>query len=98
MATGEGLRAVELFQAFVWTCDDCGRDNFERGVTVAPESIPLDDLPDSVDPEMVEAWREAGGSGSFVMSPTRVKCQHCSATFGVEHADADALDVDAFTD
>ena len=90
MATGERLRAVELFQAFFWTCDDCGRDNFERGITISPETISLDDLPDTIDPK-IQDWREAGGSGLFVQAPTQVKCQHCSATFGTEHADVDVL-------
>ena len=81
MATGGDVRTVEMNQAFVWTCDDCGRDNFERAIVVAPESIDLDDLPDSVDPESIREWAEAGGEGVFAMAPDRVTCRHCRAEF-----------------
>lgn len=91
MASGEGMRTVELVQAFVWTCDDCGRDNFERAVTVAPESISADDLPDGIDPEMMREWAESGGEGAFAMAPDRVLCRHCTASFGTVHADMNAL-------
>ena len=64
---------------------ECGRDNFERAITIAPETISLDDLPDSVDPEMVQDWIEAGGSGTFVMAPAQVKCPHCKAVFRTIH-------------
>jgi hypothetical protein len=81
MATGGEVRTVELVQAFLWTCDDCGRDNFERAITVSPESISPDNLPESVDPEILEQWTSAGGEGCFMMAPDRVKCSHCQAEF-----------------
>lgn len=75
---------VELHSAFFWTCDQCGKDNFERGITVAPETIDMNDLPESVDPEMVKEWFDGGGEGSFIMSPTDVQCRFCSEQFKVE--------------
>lgn len=65
-------RSVDLHQAFLWTCDDCGRDNFERAITVDPESIHPDDLAEA---------REAFGDGIFLKAPTRVTCEHCGARF-----------------
>ena len=81
MATGGEVRTVDLVQAFMWTCDDCGRDNFERAITLAPESVDPNDLPDSVDPEMIQEWAEVGGNGLLAMGPDRVQCCHCGAKF-----------------
>jgi hypothetical protein len=83
MATGGETRTVELFQAFLWTCDDCGRDNFERGITVAPESISREDLPVGVgiDTEAIQEWMENGCHGDWVTNPSKVRCSHCGSEF-----------------
>jgi len=90
MATGRDVRTVELVQAFLWTCDECGRDNFERSVTVAPESIDPDDLPDvpGLDSDTIREWLETGG-GEWVTAPQHVKCQHCGSEFDTSHATGD---------
>ncbi len=77
-------RTVELIQAFVWTCDECGRDNFERGVSLSPESIAIDQLPDAMDAETFQAWTQAGGEGAFMTAPSRVTCPHCNSQFDTE--------------
>ena len=77
------MNTVELHQAFLWTCDDCGRDNFARAVTLAPESVDPDDLPGDLADEVRE-WVESGGDGAFLASPDRVTCDHCGATFRAE--------------
>jgi hypothetical protein len=84
MATGGEVRTVELIQAFLWTCEDCGRDNFERGITISPESIDPEDPPDTpgADPDTIRDWLEAGGEGGFVVAPDQVKCRHCGSEFG----------------
>jgi len=83
MSVNNDVRTVELAQAFVWTCDDCGRDNFERGTVMPPGAInPAGICMES--PEQAEAiqeWLESGGSGDFVMQPARVRCRHCNAEF-----------------
>jgi rubredoxin len=78
--------AVELHQAFLWTCEECGRDNFERAITIAPESIDPDDLPSvlGLEPEEVKEWMESGGGGSWTTAPTHVCCPHCEARFRAE--------------
>jgi hypothetical protein len=73
------MTTVELHMAFLWTCDDCGRDNFVRGVTVAPEAIDPDELPGDV-----AEWLDAGGDGGWMSAPDRVTCEHCRATFDTE--------------
>lgn len=67
---------AELAQAYCWTCDGCGRDNFERAVTLAPESIRPGDIP-----EDIQDWLDAGGEADWVMAPDRVRCRHCGASF-----------------
>ena len=76
-------RVVEIRQAWEWTCDDCGRDSYERAVLVDPSAIDPDDLPDAanLDAEKVRAWIDEGGSGQFVVAPERVTCPHCGASF-----------------
>lgn len=59
--------SVEIHQAFLWTCDDCGRDNFERAITVSPETI--------------EEWVEGIGEGAWLRAPDRVTCSHCGTNF-----------------
>ncbi len=86
MATGEGVRTTELVQAFLWTCDDCGRDNFERAITIAPESINQGDLPSGLDADDLREWAQQGGNGLLAMAPDRVRCGHCRAEFATIEA------------
>lgn len=73
------MKTVELLPAFVWDCDHCGKENFQRGVTIllhasvpgeaaairASEGLPPDaDLP----PDL--KYR-------VVTEPARVACRHC---------------------
>lgn len=64
---------VELHMAFMWTCDGCGRDNFERSVSVEPDSV--DSLPVSLDgvPE--------GERVKIQSFPGQVYCTHCDCEF-----------------
>jgi hypothetical protein len=76
-------KTVELVQAFLWTCDGCGRDNFERGVTIDIEAIDVDRFPASSPEatELIRDWIEAGGETRFVERPDHVRCRHCGAGF-----------------
>ena len=67
-------REVELHQAFLWVCEDCGRDNFVRSVVVEPETIPA---------HVLAAAEESFGDcdGILVTAPTVVTCEHCGAEF-----------------
>lgn len=77
------MRTVELVQAFLWTCDECGRDNFERAITIEPESIDKDELPflTNTTQEEVADWISGGGDCDFLMAPQFVKCRYCDEVF-----------------
>lgn len=80
-------RTIEIRQAFAWTCEDCGRDQFERAIVVQPEEIDPEDIPvGTADAEEIREWIEHGGSGDFLRAPASVRCRHCGAEFGTEDA------------
>lgn len=81
----DSTRKVELHPAHIWTCEDCGRDNFERCVEA--------EMPDDERAEMFrkfhhmqeyeelpEGWEGFG----MVTAPEEVTCQHCGAEFETE--------------
>ena len=77
---------VELIQAFLWVCDDCGRDNFERAIRVERESLEGREIAKLVDEVATEANESAQALGidvdaDWLMAPTRVRCSHCGAEF-----------------
>lgn len=69
---------VELQQAFLWVCDECGRDNFERSRTVERGSEEWN--------EVVKEFLDQTGCefGEISTAPIAVKCGHCGTEFGVE--------------
>ena len=93
------MKTVELHQAFVWTCDECGRENFARCVTLTSEQVrhmvsqATRDEVESQRQAMIEQGREELGemdveaAGSWLVAPESVTCQHCGETFGVEGAE-----------
>lgn len=77
---------AELHSAFVWDCDNCGRENFVRSVTV--EMNP----DDPEDAELIAIAREESGhlgdvTGFWQMAPDDVTCQHCGAEYETNAAD-----------
>jgi hypothetical protein len=81
-------QTVELLPAFMWVCDSCGRDNFERCRRVDPESIEGTELFAEVAAENAELAEDLGESltvgGEFLAAPQRVKCGHCGAEYATE--------------
>jgi len=74
---------VELAPAYVWDCDNCGRENFQRAI-----SVRLDPKCEH-DAEMI---REMSGLEadteipehlflSMTTRPNRVTCKHCETQF-----------------
>ena len=61
---------VEMVPAFLWTCPDCGRDNFERSVVVELSPEEMQELRED---HGVEVWEQ----GEFLSCPKAVVCQHC---------------------
>lgn len=72
------MASVELRPAFEWTCEECGQDNFERGL-----------CPDMSEEEASELRWQHGvdieEQGCWMMAPTRVECSKCTAKFDVIH-------------
>ncbi len=69
--------AIELHLAFVFDCNECGRENFVRAVTC--------DFDDNTVAEMKEEYGiEAYDLGDWQMQPTSVKCQFCKAEYSTD--------------
>lgn len=82
------MKTVELFIAYTWTCDECGRNNYSDGIPV-----PRDDLAeamlreadveiDELDEAELASFEEALESECCVR-PDQVKCKHCNTEFVV---------------
>jgi hypothetical protein len=69
---------VVLRPAYSWDCEECGRENFCRGVV--PE-FSEEDRQELRDEHGVQPWED----GAFVMMPTEVTCPHCGAVFATMH-------------
>jgi hypothetical protein len=91
MGRENALPTVELHQAFLCTCEDCGRDNFARAIELDPMMVAEDDYPAAVDahPEAAQEWLEAGGEGVWLVAPEKVKCGHCGAEYETAEHDAE---------
>ena len=74
---------VEMRPAFEWTCDDCGRDNFERAMSIVATEEEIKEQ------SGVEEWDEVpdGYGGNWLLCPDDVTCSHCKATFETEDSD-----------
>lgn len=75
-------RTIELHPAFVWDCDDCGRENFVRSIV------------GEFDAETMQEMRDDHGiteyeSGEWHTAPSSVKCQHCESVFSTLFDDAE---------
>ena len=69
-------RQVELHQAFVWDCDECGRENFCRAVVA--------EFSEEQKAEVAEDWDlspEELRTGLWMTRPDEVTCTHCGTTF-----------------
>ena len=68
---------VELHPAFVWDCDDCGTENFERAVFIEFDTEEEEQLAREVcgiEPE----------EGFPVMAPGKVTCRQCNKEFNTD--------------
>ena len=71
------MEKIELRPAYVWTCEECGIDNFENCVVL-----------ELSDAEMEELRGEHGiadeDEGVFIGMPDVVTCKACKTTFESE--------------
>lgn len=68
------MNRTEIRQAFVWTCDNCGRDQYENAVHIE-------------DPQLIADIREEYGYGDLLMAPSTVKCNLCSTEYDTTNID-----------
>jgi hypothetical protein len=75
---GPLMGKVTLNPAFSWTCEDCGRDQFTRGIAVEMSEEGRAELNEEngLGPEPDGVW---------MMMPEQVTCEHCGAMFDTEH-------------
>lgn len=59
----DSLPIARLNQAFVWTCEACGRDTFERAI--------------GWDHPHDRTQEYADESGEWLLGPEEVTCPHC---------------------
>ena len=75
---------VEMRLAYVWDCEECGRENFERAVVyeLSPE-----------EKKELEGAGEIPETGNWMSHPEHVTCKHCQSEFTAKHfrLDDDAM-------
>ena len=72
-------REVEIRPAFEWTCDECGRDNYEKCLIVdLSQEQAAEIMRGIVD---IEDDDDMNFTGSFSACPTDVKCRFCKSEF-----------------
>jgi predicted nucleic-acid-binding Zn-ribbon protein len=59
---------VELFNAWMWDCPECGRENFERATHIEREHLS-------------EVFEVEDEDLHFLVYPEMVKCPHCDEEF-----------------
>jgi hypothetical protein len=69
------MTTIQLNIAWMWDCDNCGEENFERGF------IPEAD-PDALDEEQRDSGR--GSEAMLCAFPFEVKCWNCGTEYETE--------------
>jgi hypothetical protein len=70
--------SVELRPAYVWTCDNCGRDQYETAVVYELSEEERQEL-------KAEHGVDADAEGDFLACPVEVTCRACGALFDCRH-------------
>lgn len=68
------MKKTELRQAYVWTCDECGHDNFVRAVVLEFDEETATELKED---HGIEIWEE----GDWVTIPDVVDCKFCNEVY-----------------
>lgn len=68
------MKLIELHLAFVFDCDDCGRENFVRSITGDFSEEELQELREEHGVEVYEL-------GEWHTRPGVVKCKFCGSDF-----------------
>ena len=80
--------------AFMWTCPECGRDNFERTISIENAALSQQDKEEIIEqlqldgPEELEEMLASGRE--FALAPKDVNCPHCKQNFNtIDPGDTD---------
>lgn len=71
------MKEVELFHAWEWICDECGKNNFASSVTLSVKEA------EDMGIEVIVPENQSTEEGRFVVysEPEEVKCDNCGAEF-----------------
>lgn len=72
---------VVLRPAYEWTCPECGRDKFERGIVAELSPEEMQEIKEDMGVEYVP--------GDLMTMPEQVNCEHCQMTFDSLHFSED---------
>lgn len=77
---------VELRPAFEWTCETCGRNQYESGIVaeMSPEDRIRLAASMGIGPEDIADCSEQL-SGEFMLMPEQVICEACGSEFTTRH-------------
>ena len=77
------MQTVELSPAYLWDCPECGRENFQRAVSVVLDPSDPDDAATIRDMHGIEDHDPIPENFGVRMQtrPDRVTCRHCGAEF-----------------
>jgi len=80
------MKSIELRGAWVWTCEECGRDNFEHGIAAE-----MDEAEEAI--ERIDFGIEPEDEGEFMLMPMQVECEACQIRFTTRTPDQGGEDV-----
>lgn len=95
---------VELHSAFVWDCDECGKENFERAIEGGMEESAIEEAANEIDTHLVatgvtelddeQEMAAEALTQKIVVAPAFVTCKHCGVSVDTEisHMDDDESD------
>lgn len=69
---------AQMHPAYMWDCEECGGENFERAMRPCLSEEEIAELRDE---HGVQPWEE----GELLTYPDSVTCRHCQSTFETEH-------------
>lgn len=72
------MATVTLNPAYMWDCDECGTENFCRGIIAEMSEEDLAELRE-------EHGIEEHETGDWMTMPETVVCKVCSAEFETQH-------------
>lgn len=71
------MDTVELHTAFMWDCNECGTENFERAIRPELSEEEIQEMREDFD-------LQEGEEGFFLMAPKEVVCSTCGTKYQTE--------------